>query len=188
VYEVAARTLIGDLVRSGTVGDGVVLIIGFGWLGESLLYELAGQLPTGSEPPTILIVDRDALRKVSDFEARHPHLADKFLLLTHDEDITHEPFEEGDYRHALKPGQTIAHVFVCLGDDELGLVTALTVARTLCNGAAAPSIRLRVTHEGAGFGLLVSHNQIPPPYESVVAFDMHRLSCDPAVFVGETHL
>ena len=187
VYASAASGLVDEHAQSNPADNGAVIIVGFGRLGQQLLIELAARLLAGNSPSTMLVVDREATKKIDEFQRRYPDVAGLCHLRPHDEDITTEPFEEGDYLDDLK-GETIASVFVCLGDDELGLVTALTIARSLNrNRHGAAPIRLRVTHEGAGFGLLLAGDPIPPPYETVVAFDIHRMACDPGVFLGETH-
>jgi hypothetical protein len=182
VYALASRLIVKESPHINIEDGAVVLIIGVGGLGQSLVVELANRLGSRDRPLVALLVDRRAKEKAAALEARHPKLRSLWSLRVHEADITGQAFEDGDYLDKLQLTERVDQVFVLMQDDQLALVTALTVARTLGRAGAPPPILVRMTQQDSGLGLLIRPGFMPPAYASVRVFDIHDATCRPEVF------
>jgi Trk K+ transport system NAD-binding subunit len=179
VYVLAARTIARDLPSDfGT--KGAVIIIGVGYLGQSLVVELAKRAQLENRQFSVVLVDLEAEEKVEDLKARHPELSKWCQLRPHTADITKRDFEEGDY---LLEDEPVDRVFVLMEDDELGLKTGLNVARTLAKTQRPPApIVIRMSRTDSGLGLAIKQTIMPAIYGGVTIYDMHEKTCKPSVF------
>ncbi len=110
------------------------MIIGFGALAESLVQsveslwsESTGQATysTAEIAPTVVVVDRAAAQKTRDLEERHPQLQ-ALELRAIDMDVEGVEFEHGEFLRSR--ADELDAVVITFADDEISVVTALTVA------------------------------------------------------------
>lgn len=119
VHEAAARMLLEELpAPAGADGERTahVLVLGAGELGESLILH-AARLPRSDDRTRKLRVTlacRDAVRERDLLAARYPALGESIAL------------EAWEIDHLGAPPAATA-VFVCLGDEDAGLIAALAL-------------------------------------------------------------
>jgi len=119
VHEAAARMLLEELPAPGG-GDGRrpphVLVLGAGALGESLILQAARLRRSDDRPGTlrVTLACREAARERGLLAARYPALGESIELEAWEIDTAGAP-----------PAATA--VFVCLGNEEAGLIAALAL-------------------------------------------------------------
>lgn len=179
IYEAAARVLLDRHPPAGA-GDAWVVVIGAGAFGMSTVAELGRRARAAGRPVGVVVVDRDATARVRTLEARFPSLGATWKLCAHDADVADVAFETPGYLAGLVGGAPIGGVYVCVGDEELAVTTALTVARDQqATGARFPVV-VRVGGRETGLGRLFADDvDRSPPYDVISAFDLHGTTCRP---------
>ena len=120
----------------------VVVIIGLGDFGQSLLVNLAmrwrKERGASSKTMRIIVVDREAATRVAALVARVPSLDSCCELVPKTMDIHAAEFTRGDY---LEEGdaERLAGLYVCLPDEGEALSVAVTAHDLLCTRLACPS-------------------------------------------------
>ena len=181
VYALAAQKIADDLSGADAGTRGAIIIIGVGYLGQSLVVELATRARDENRRFTAVLIDLEAKEKVAALKARHKELRGWWTLRPHEANVTKQTFESGDY---LAKGEAIERVFVLMENDQVGLKTGLNVAKTLAENHRPPvPIMVRMARTDSGLGSAIKQRtDMPAPYETVTVYDMHEKTCLPQVF------
>lgn len=188
VYESAAKALVDRHPPAGGVGAGAVVVVGAGDLGTSTVVELGRRAAAAGRGVRVVVIDRDATGRVGGLRGRFPSLGATWRLCPHDMDITDPTFEAPGFLAGVVGGEPIGAVYVCVGDEELAVVTALTVARDQGATGDRFPIVVRVGGLEAGLGRLFA-DDVPrsAPYDVISAFDVHGATCRPGVLDAVGH-
>lgn len=180
IYEAAARALLARHRPVDAGGGAVVVVVGAGRLGQSLVVELGRVAVAAGSTAAVVLVDREATLRTAALRARNPSFEGSWQLFAHDVDVTDPCFETPGYLADLTGGAPIAGVYVLLGDEELAVVTALTVARNQRAPTGLHPIVVRVGSREHGLGRLFAEDVArPPEYASITAFDVLAETCHP---------
>lgn len=157
-----------------------LLVVGMGEMGSRVVLHAVRHwlsTPDGHTPLRISVADRDADRRVENFLLRYPYLEDACEMIPHVVDVTSPRFERGDLLTDAERGRLpLTSVYVCLGDDALGLGAALRLRRAL--GERRIPIVVRTKASG-GLGALLGDDGTG--YENLHVFGLLDLVCRPDV-------
>ena len=132
-----------------------VLVVGFGRMGEALLSRLVRDwridYPRATGQLQITIADLEAKRKEEAFHLRHPHLANGASIQFVSTDVRSSSFASGKFLVSRNDSSPIAAAYVCLDDDSIAALAALTMRRWLDDGVP---IIVRMSEE-AGLATLL---------------------------------
>ena len=147
LYQAAGRSASACEARhllkaaEGTPAPPVVVIIGLGDFGTSLLVNLAmrWRKERGASSGTIrvIVVDREAASRVAALVARTPSLETCCEIVAKTMDIHAAEFIQGDYLEQGDP-ERLAGLYVCLPDEGEALSVAVTAHDLLCTLLECP--------------------------------------------------
>ncbi|HEX2104458.1 MAG TPA: NAD(P)-binding protein, partial [Solirubrobacteraceae bacterium] len=189
LFESGAKAMLeADPPFDAIDGDGSgaphILVIGLGELGDTVAVRAARrwQALRGDRPPLrITFVDGEAHEKRRALTIRHPQLTDAWELNDVTMDIESVDFEQGRYLPAEQRA-TVSAIYVCIDDDPLAAVTALTLARTF----ERVPIKVRVARTDSGLGGLLSEHHAEGDYPNVYPFGLLEAACTPdRLLLGE---
>jgi len=140
-------------------GQPVLLIVGLGDFGQSLLVNLAMRWREMQMEParklTIIVVDtkKRAEPIVASLRARHPSLDDYCDLVPKPMDVRSAEFIRGDFLEGTDPHQLVG-AYICLRSEADATSVAITLHDALCDrcgwsrsGATTPRILVRTINE-----------------------------------------
>jgi hypothetical protein len=131
------------------------LMVGMGWLGQTLLVRLArgwrvDQLdghPTPAGGRKVIVIDRDTAGLEARLRNACPSLAGVCQLDVQEPmDVQGEKFQAGKFLPQQDTGNTVDAAFVCLPDDRLALLTAFRLRERF--GPRVPLIVSMTSREG----------------------------------------
>ncbi len=155
-----------------------ILIVGFGWAGESLLKQIIRfcHYPD-KQLVRIRIIDLDAERKGKVFLSNYPHI----LPLINEFQYFDIAFINKDIQHIgtiidlkdldIEPGDTPQNIFICLRNDTLGFSSAIKLYSFFIH---PPKI---VVVMESGVTELFDSTKLNQKYENIHAFDMVEHTC-----------
>jgi voltage-gated potassium channel Kch len=128
-----------------------ILIVGLGWLGESLLIEAAKQwhsehFEESKVQLVVTVIDKQAARLTGLLCARYPSLKTVCRLEPLDLDCESLEFHEAAFLAGDGIGVPVTRIYVCLAHPTLGLDAGLSLARTWEGGNRVP-VMVRTDHE-----------------------------------------
>jgi hypothetical protein len=133
VYEIAAHALVSEYVpmarEDGTAQvPGRIVVVGVGHMGEALVLHASKAWHAvrgrSEQKLRVTIVDDEAERKWASLLERYPQLAASCDLLHEEMNIKEAKFSRARFLFDYADGPAASVVFVCLGDDALGLRAA----------------------------------------------------------------
>jgi voltage-gated potassium channel Kch len=117
-----------------------VLVVGFGRMGEALTSRLIRDwridYPDATGQLRITIADLDASEKEEAFHLRHPQLAKNASIEFISTDVRGSSFASGEFLVSHNDSSPIAAAYVCLDEDSIAALAALTMRRWLSDGIA----------------------------------------------------
>jgi phage shock protein PspC (stress-responsive transcriptional regulator) len=136
------------------------LIVGMGWLGESLIVHTARKWwdiykKTG-EPISITVIDRDANRLVGLLKAQYDDLSKVCQLSPVEIEIESEQFERADFLSGNGEKGPVDSIFICIDDQPLALTAAIKLANNTKDTPTKITVRLDDT---TGFSELLNIGQ-----------------------------
>jgi hypothetical protein len=166
------------------LGPPHLVIVGLGEMGTRLTVHAARRWraikDTHGERLTITAVDRDADARVAMLNERLPRLADVCELRPCRVDLNSAEFERADFLFLGSGRSDVTGVYVCVGDDAVGLSTALHLRHRL--GDRTVPIVVATTREG-GVAALLSEGR-GNTHANVRAFGPLDLVCRPDMLLA----
>ncbi len=176
----------GHMAEEGCVH---VLIVGLGWIGESVVVQAAVKWRWHEDSrirPRITIVDMKAKRLKEALLLRYPHLMDLFDLEALDMDVEAAEFRQGNYLEF--GGCRVTTAYVCLDDPSLSLTAALNVRR--CAKERFPDkaipIVVKMDHADGLAKVLPGNGSKSGEYSRLFAFGLLDKTCRPELIYGDT--
>jgi hypothetical protein len=184
VFEVGARSWLDEhppFSREG--GDAIsrphLLVVGAGSLGESLLVQASRAWDLSPRKPGerlgLTIVDRLAESKRDHLVLRYPSLEKSCDLAALQMDVGSPQFEQADFLFGDGAKGDVTSAHICLDDDSLGLLAALSLRRRLRDPGV--SIVVQSTHED-GLPRLLQEDPGRSPHQAAIhSFDLLGRVC-----------
>lgn len=112
-----------------------LLVVGLGYLGQSLIVQAAtawqGRFERRQQRLPILAVDLEAVEKVKALEARYPFIAERCRLVGQDLDVNGATFQSGAFLDRTRQEEPITSAYVGLGDDSRSVSAGLALRHHL---------------------------------------------------------
>jgi TrkA-N domain len=185
VFEMCARVMLREsqflpAVRDSFTALSHPLVVGFGQLGETLVLRAIKDWqidhPQAGEPLRITVIDMHAHEKEKRFRRLHPELCDACSLTFLEMEVHQPEFEKGGFLTGPEGGPEISAVYVCLSDDSLGMLAALTL-ESLVRPWGVPVI-IRMSEEAGFAAALTSANSESHEMDNIRAVGLLELSCN----------
>ena len=167
------------------LGPPHIVILGLGEMGRSLIVH--AERAWRSIPSQrgrrfkVTVVDSRADVHVAALNERLPGLKAVCDLVACPVDLDSAEFERADFLFGRRHTCDVTGVYVCLGDDAIGLSAALHLRRRL--GDRKVPIAVRTTQEG-GVASLFSGSDGRAAYGDLEIFNLPELVCRPDVLLG----
>jgi hypothetical protein len=162
-----------------------VVVVGLGEMGRTLIVDAARRwrsIPSlRGRRLKVTVVDRKAKHRVAVLKERLPGLTAVCDIVAQEMELDSPEFERGDFLFGPKGGCDVTRVYVCLGDDEVGLSAALHLRRRLKDRNVP--IAVRTTQEG-GVASLLRNPYGLGTYEGLEIFGLLDLVARPDVLLG----
>jgi len=188
VAELGAPALLADYPAfddqgKTPLGSPHIVVVGLGEMGTRLIVHAARRwrfIPGArGRKLRITAVDRGADAKVALLHERLPRLADACELRTRPMELDSAEFERADFLFGARGKSDVTGVYVCVGDDAVGLRAALHLRHRL--GDRAVPIVVRTTQEGVAAFLGDGPHGT---YGSLSVFGLLDLVCRPDVLLA----
>jgi len=137
VYANGSRVLLAEFPPRGATPAAPLgptphlLIVGYGRLGRALLLRAAriwhDSRIDGSARLQVTVVDRNAQEKGADQAERYPDLADACDCTFHQMNVTSAAFRQSAFLYGPDGRLMPTAIYVCLGDEALGMLTGLNL-------------------------------------------------------------
>ncbi len=173
-----------------------VLVIGLGWLGESLVAWAARDWHTrlhdtpcrASGRLRITVIDQEADWKCRALGLRYPKLAAVCDLIPLTMNVSWPEFYEGAFLAGSADFPPVGVVFVCFDADSLALRTGLVIQqRLLHSSAGATPVVIRVAEAGGLARLVDPGGAGPAAFAHLHAFGLLDRTCTPEAILCGTH-
>lgn len=194
VFEICARVMLREsqflpAVMPSTNRNRHLLVIGFGRLGEALVLRAVRDAridrPGISPAFSVTVIDQHADEKQARFERLHPHVAEVCALKFVQMELHQPEFEAGQFLTNVRGVPDVSAVYVCLGDDSLGMLAALTMEKLLA-GSGVPVI-VRLSEEAGFAAALATARSIGPAQDTIRAIGLLELSCNVDLVLDGAH-
>jgi hypothetical protein len=164
-----------------------IVVVGLGEMGTRLIVHAARRwrsIPSmGGKKLKITAVDLQADARVALLHERFPRLAGACEVRPHGMDLDSAEFERADFLFGRRGKSDVTGVYVCVGDDAVGLRAALHLSHRL--GDRAVPIVVRTT-QGGGIATLLGDGR-GDTYGNLSVFGLLDLVCRPDVLLaGQT--
>ena len=167
------------------LGPPHIVVVGLGEMGRTLIVHAARRwrsIPSmRGKRFKVTVVDRKANHRVAVLEERLPGLKAVCEIVGYQVELDSPEFERGDFLFGSKGGSDVTRVYVCLGDDEVGLSAALHLRRRLKDRNVP--IAVRTTQEG-GVASLLRDPDGRGTYDGLEVFGLLDLVARPDVLLG----
>ncbi|MCI0856651.1 MAG: NAD-binding protein, partial [Chloroflexi bacterium] len=166
-----------------------LLVVGLGRLGQSLIVQAVRRWVdtrqhAGSQL-RVTVLDREATRRVAALLARFPQLSDACDLSGQDLDVESAELERKKLLVREDGTCDITRVYVCLGNDSLGITAALKIHRLLREHEIPVVVRMR---EAAGLAALLEQQAVRRDgFEPIRAFGLLEQAYDLDLLLGGTY-
>jgi hypothetical protein len=194
VAELGAPTLLADYPAfddqgKSPLGPPHIVVVGLGEMGTKLVVHAARRwrsIPAArGKRLRITAVDRQADARVALLNERHPRLADVCDLRPCRMDLDSAEFERADFLFGRRGKSDVTGVYVCVGEDAVGLRAALHLRHRL--GDRNVPIVVRTTQEEGVAALLGGEDR--GTFGNLRVFGLLNLVCRPDVLLaGQTEL
>ncbi len=158
-----------------------VLVVGAGRMGEALIVHLArkwlNQQPRPQKKLSVALIDRDARKRMDWLFGRYSDLEDGIELSALEMDVESAEFERGAFLWDARRQAVFTHIFICLAQDDLGLVTALSLQHQLREHRV--EIILRLAQQQGLAQLLPDHSEQRTESAKVHIFPLYERTCQP---------
>lgn len=192
VFESGARILLNDYPAFDGSGSGnrvepCLLIVGLGQMGGSLVVEAARRWnrifsETGKRLKLILI-DKDADQKSESLSVRYPLLKKICEIVPIQTELNSPEYQHGRFLFDANGECSITSVYVCIGEDSVGLSAALTLHQYLRKYKIPVVVRM---NHNAGLATLLGE-EVSGSFSNVYAFGILDRTCTPDLLFGGTH-
>ncbi len=163
-----------------------VIVVGFGRMGKSLVSRLVRDWridhPDVDVKLRITVVDLATRQKKEAFHLRHPEFASDAIIEFIPTDVRSASFSKGAFLDSQADVKTVAAAYVCLGDDSLAALAALTMRRWLDD---AVPIVVRMSQE-AGIATLLETTRGGGIISGVRAVGLLDIACNLDAVLGGT--
>ena len=199
--DTASRDLEGTSACEGTAAHARphVLVVGGGWLGQSLVVHLARRwrerLPSPQQPAhtdaaddrrlRVTLIDKDAVQIKELLQLQHPALARSCELIAHPLDVSVPEFHRAACLFDAEGRCDVTAIYVCVDEDTLGLSWALGLHHRL--RPYRTPIVVRLTQDAGLATLLHSVRQEGTALETLHAVAVLERICQPDLVLGGTH-
>ena len=167
------------------LGPPHIVVVGLGQMGASLVVHAAQlwrSLPSRrGKRLKVTVVDNRADQRVARLNERLPGLRAVCDLVPYRMDLDSPEFERADFLFGRGRRSDVTSVYVCLGDDAVGLSAALHLRHRL--GDHRVPIAVRTTREG-GVASLLRGADGRQSYGDLDVFGLLDLVCKPDVLLG----
>jgi hypothetical protein len=166
------------------LGSPHMLVVGLGEMGSNLVVHAARRWK--SIPPVrgkrfkVTVVDRKADEHVAALEERFPRLKNVCDITGHSIELDSAEFERAGFLFRPDGGCDVTSVYVCLGDDALGLGAALHLRHRL--GGRQVPIVVRTTQE-SGVASMLGGREGSQTYGGLEVFGLLDLVSRPDVLL-----
>jgi hypothetical protein len=190
VAELGAPTLLADYPAfddqgNTQLGPPHIVVVGLGEMGTRLIVHAARRwrsMPgTRGKKLRVTAVDRQADTRVALLNERLPRLASVCELKPCRMDLDSAEFERADFLFGRRGKSDVTGVYVCVGDDAVGLSAALHLRHRL--GGRNVPIVVRTTQEG-GVAALLGGEGRSDAYGNLRVFGLLDLVCRPEVLMA----
>jgi len=161
-----------------------LLVVGLGEMGSNLVVQAArrwrAESTTSGNRFRVTVVDDKADDHVAALTERFPRLKDACELVAQRMDLDSAGFERADFLFGSNGVGAVTSVYVCVGDDAVGLSAALHLRRRL--GDRDVPIVVRTTQQG-GVAALLAGERGGDTSGAVQVFGLLDLVCRPDVLL-----
>ena len=166
------------------LGPPHLLIVGLGEMGAQLVVDAARRwrsLPEASSRRfKVTVVDDKAAQHVAALVERYPRLPDVCDLAAHRCELSSAEFEHAGFLFDAGGSCDVTSIYVCVGDDAVGLGAALHLRHRL--GGRRVPIVIRTTQEG-GVAAFLGSELDPDAWGDLEVFGLLDLVCRPDVLL-----
>jgi voltage-gated potassium channel Kch len=176
-----------------------VLVVGGGWLGQSLVVHLARRWrerlhspqqsasadPANARGLRVTLIDKDAIQIKELLQLQHPALARSCELIAHPLDVSIPEFHHAACLFDTDGRCHITAIYVCVDEDTLGLSWALGLHHRL-RPYRIPIV-VRLTQDAGLATLLHSVRQDGTAFETLHTVALLERICQPDLVLGGTH-
>ncbi|MEW6351326.1 MAG: NAD-binding protein [Thermodesulfobacteriota bacterium] len=178
-----------DRAQMAEKGSVHILIVGLGWIGESVVVQAAVKWrwhETSGIRPKITIVDLAAGGLKDALLLRYPYLMDAFDIKALEMDVQSAEFQRGDYLGS--GGYRVSAAYVCLDDPSLALTAALSLHRCVKRNfpEEALPIVVKMDHGDGLAKVLPGNGSASGEYARLFAFGLLDKTCRPELIHGDT--
>lgn len=190
VFEICARVMLRESQFLPTFNPGAdanrnLLVIGFGRLGETLVLRAARDARIDGRHLRITVIDQHAAEKEQRFRKLHREVVSECSLTFVPMELHQPEFRAGEFLKDANGVVDVSAVYVCLGDDSLGMLAALTMDDLLQDSAVPVIVRLS---EEAGFAAaLATQPRADRPVDNIRAVGLLELSCNVDLVLDGAH-
>ncbi len=161
-----------------------LLVVGLGEMGSRLVVDAARRwrsLPAAAgRRLKVTAVDNRADQHVAALLERYPRLREVCDLVAHQVELDSAAFERAGFLFDERGACTITSVYICVGDDAVGLSAALQVRRRLADRRVP--IVVRTTQEG-GVAAFLGGGVDPEADAGLSVFGLLDLVCRPEILL-----
>ena len=166
-----------------------LLVVGLGRLGQSLVVQAVrrwvGTRQNADSRLRLTVIDKEATQRVAALLARFPQLSDACDLSGQDLDVESAELERKKLLVREDGTCDITRVYVCLGNDSLGITAALKIHRLLREHEIPVVVRMR---EAAGLAALLEQQAVRRDgFEPIRAFGLLEQAYDLDLLLGGTY-
>lgn len=162
-----------------------VLVVGVGWLGQSLVVQAAKKWKrhrgASVERLRITVVDKEAQRIVGYLSSKYPGLNDICEFTCWDSDVESQEFQDGAFLRSDNDWAGLRAIYVCIDNPELGLEAALSLAsRTHAYGIPVVT---RVDDDTGIAALMKAGDCESSVYCGLAPFPLINETCHPDIYI-----
>jgi TrkA-N domain/RyR domain len=161
-----------------------LLVVGLGEMGSNLVVQAArrwrSMTATSGRCFRVTVVDAEADDHVAALNERFPRLKDACELVAQRMNLDSAGFERADFLFGSNGAWPVTSVYVCVGDDAIGLSAALHLRHRL--GDRDVPIVVRTTQQG-GVAALLAGERGADTYGELHVFGLLDVVCRPEVLL-----
>lgn len=194
VFEICARVMLREsqflpAVRPAADANRHLLVVGFGRLGETLVLRAARDADIEGDGAIrdlrITVIDQHAPEKERRFRSLHPRIMSACSVNFIEMELHQPDFKAGAFLKDENGDVDVSAVYVCLGDDSLGMLAALTMHELLRETTVPVIVRLS---EEAGFAsALTTQLHRRETADNIRAVGLLELSCNVDLVLDGAH-
>ena len=193
VFESGTGALLRDYPPFGEGGrsreEPHLVVIGLGRLGQSLLVQAARHWVTVRQRPDqrlrVSVIDNQAQGMVAALVARYPQVSWACDLVCREVDVESPEFGLGDFLFDPEGRCDVTRIYVCLGDDSVGMIAALRLHQHLSELKVPIVVRMA---RSTGLASLLEQERVgQSEFETLRAVGLFDQICDSELLLGGTY-